>query len=209
MLTVGGFRGKAWWEEEEADMIQFSRFRKSKLRIKNFEFDALVKKKIAKRKAETKSTNGGDDGGNLKKLSDEQMQEQPDEEVVPKKDQTVELAAAEGKFIEEPKIVEHKADVLNTGSTFGTIWTNVPTTEAAKQGELKPELKDQSIQTEEEEEVPAPMIQIVQFEDLIRIVVKLNKMDEVLSQMGNVLENLCIALQAHSTEVSNLANYVT
>lgn len=71
MLTVGGFRGKAWWEEEEADMIQFFRFRKSKLRIKNFKFDALVKKKIAKRKAETKSTNGGD----LKKLSDEQMQE--------------------------------------------------------------------------------------------------------------------------------------
>lgn len=97
---------------------------------------------------------------------------------------------------------------MNTGSTFGTIWTNVPTTEAAKQGELKPELKDQSIQTEEEE-VPAPVIQIVQFEDLIRIVVKLNNMDEVLSQMGNVLEKLCSALQAHSTEVSNLANYVT
>lgn len=39
MLTISTFRGKEWWSEETAVLTEFSGFRKTKLKIKNSEFD--------------------------------------------------------------------------------------------------------------------------------------------------------------------------
>lgn len=47
MLTISAFRGKVRWSEEEAMLTDFLGFKRTKLRIKNTEFDELVKRKLA------------------------------------------------------------------------------------------------------------------------------------------------------------------
>lgn len=110
MLPICAFSGKAWWSEEEAMMTDFSSFRRTKLKIKNTEFDELVKRKLAERKPaktveDVESGNGGD-----RKEDESERQQEPVAESESSKHVQENEAAAEGKSAEEPKTSEQSKD---------------------------------------------------------------------------------------------------
>lgn len=193
-LTLAEFRGKQWWAEEEALMCDFFYFRKSKLRIKNSQFDELMKKKLAKRKP-TKTANdveGRNRGDGKEDDVDKQLEKQTAKKDVVEQVQGTE-ATIERKSSEEPKQPKD-IEVHILPSTFGTVSTFGPG--VAAMGELKMVMKSHFIQTKEEEVFAPVFPPLVQPDDLIPIMDKLSKLEEVNSQQNNTLEKLSTASKA-------------